>query len=134
MSTRKLCATPGCELGYFDTEDPLRTVCDDCAKRQHDRGRASIVQDNAEPGNWLRPDDALVLVQCRAELARTREELMRWKLFGEKNFSTICSIAQRGFLPGEKQRLADSHLKFCYDEFPDLVDFLVGPIYAEKRG
>ncbi len=133
MTTRKLCSTPGCP-GYFDAKQGFETICETCAVKEHDRERASIFQDNAEAGNWLRPDDALVLVQCRAELARTREELMRWKLFGEKNFSTICSIAQRGFLPGEKQRLADNCLNSCYNDFSDIVEYINGPVYSEKRG
>lgn len=133
MTTRKLCATPGCP-GYFVARYGHETQCDECIKRSHDLERAEISQDNGEISNFLAPIDALSLARTRIELANAIQELHRWKALAKSQHSTLCAIAAPRQWLGNQNRLAEVQLDLLHCEFKDLLPEIVGDVYAEKRG
>ncbi len=135
MTTRKICASPRCEgVGYFEPRQEWETVCDQCIAKAHDLASAEISQDNGEISNFLAPIDALSLARARVELAKTLQELHRWKALAKSHQHTICAIAAPRQLLGNQRKLAERQLEICYSDFADLLPEIVGPVYAEKRG
>ena len=92
-----------------------------------------ICQDNKEPGDWLRPVDALSLAKVRIENRKLVEELNEWKRFALSNYQTLCSISAPRLLPRDQQRIAQIQIERAEKEFPAIMEEVNGPIW-EKRG
>jgi hypothetical protein len=129
---RRLCA--GTCGTYFHPASYAESLCDDCAARAIDHEAGMICQDNKEPGDWLRPVDAMSLAKVRIENRKLIEELHRWKRFAGACHSTICAIAAPRLFPRDQQSLAEKHLAICEREYAEQVSEINGPVYGERRG
>jgi hypothetical protein len=131
MSTRLRCASPDC-IGYFTPRHTLDTLCPQCVARAVDKERGEIMQDNGPVSDFISPESALTLVQCRIELAKTREELAIWKRFALSGYYTITAIAAPRQLLGNQKKIADRHLESCRSDFPGLLEEIEGPAYRRQ--
>ena len=131
MSTRLRCASPGC-IGYFTPRHPLDSLCHDCVAKAIDKERGEIRQDNGEIPDFLRPIDALSLAQTRIELAKTIQELHRWKAFALSNWATISAIAAPRQILGNQTNLARRQIDISYADFGDLMIEVEGPAYRKQ--
>ena len=131
MTSRLRCASSGC-IGYFTPKHTLDTLCPECIAKEADKARGEILQDNGDAAPYVSPDSALTLVQCRIELARTREELTRWRAFGMSNYATIAAVAAPRQLLGNRIKLATSQVNINHSDFPEIMDEIEGPAYRRQ--
>lgn len=131
MTSRRRCASSGC-IGYFTPKHTLDSLCPECIAKEADKARGEILQDNGEAPPYVNPDSALTLVQCRIELARTREELSRWRAFGMSNYYTITAVAAPRQLLGNQSKLAARQIDINHTDFPDIMDEIEGPAYRRQ--
>lgn len=131
MSTRLRCSSPGC-IGYFTPRNSLETWCPDCIAKAADKARGEIYQDNGEVPDFLRPIDAMSLVQARIELANMVHERNRWKAFALSNWATISAIAAPRQSLGNQTNLARRQVDISYADFGDLMIEVEGPAYRRQ--
>lgn len=118
--------------GYFSANSAINFLCPGCVAKAADKARGEILQDNGDAATYVSPDSALTLVQCRIELARTREELTRWRAFGMSNYATIAAVAAPRQLLGNRIKLATSQVNINHSDFPEIMDEIEGPAYRRQ--
>lgn len=130
--TRRLCSGP-C-ASYFTPRSSTESWCDDCAAKLIDHEAGMICQDNKEPGDWLRPVDALSLAKVRVANAQLVHELNTWKRFGRASYSALCALATPRMFPKDRETLAKRHLEIFEKDFPEVVEDINGPVYGQRQG